>query len=188
MTKHYKAFGFWILTLLILTGLALVLRYHFSEDGPQKYHGIVYRYATEYRLDPTLVMAVIRVESNFDPHARSKANAIGLMQITEETLKWAILREGKSAAYTAEDLYKPEINIKYGCLILSLLSEELKDQNTILAAYNAGRGNALKWLKDRRYSPDGITLTATPYKETNQYIKKVQKYYKQYKEKLGEAP
>ncbi len=181
MAKHYKAFGFWLFLFLLLTVAALFLRHHLINDGPDQYRETVFRYAQEYQLDPALVMAVIHVESNFKSDARSVADAIGLMQITEETLHWAILREGKNASYTVDDLYKPEINIKYGCMILSLLSQELQDLDTTLAAYNAGRGNVLKWLKDSRYSPDGKRLTATPFEETNQYIKKVQKYYKRYR-------
>jgi len=57
-----------------------------------------------------------------------------------------------------------------------------------LAAYNAGRGNALKWLKDSRYSDDGIHLKDTPYDETDGYIKKVNKYYQKYLKTLGENP
>lgn len=187
MTKHYKNFGIWLGLLLLATALILFLRPHFTPTKEERYLKTVVKYAKEYSLDPAFVLAVIRVESNFDPKAVSKADAKGMMQITDETLSWAILREGKNAPHTPEELFDPDVNIKYGCLILSLLTEEFKDTDTVLAAYNAGRGNVLKWLKDSRYSNDGIRLDATPYEETNQYIKKVQKYFSQYKKKLGEA-
>ncbi len=165
----------------ILTLIILMIR-----PAQNEYQTWTARYAKEYNLDHALVWAVIKTESNFDPDARSHKDAIGLMQITEDTLKWAILREGKNADFTAEDLYTPKVNIKYGCLILSLLTEEFQDPNTTLAAYNAGRANVLKWLKDSRYSKDGITLYNTPYSETNDYIQKVNRYRLQYQKTLGE--
>lgn len=181
MKKHYKAFGYCLLAVGILTLIVLMLR-----PPKNDYQRWAARYAKEYQLEQALVLAVIKTESNFDPDARSHKDAIGLMQITEETLKWAMMREGENAAFSAEDLYTPSVNIKYGCLILSLLVKEFQDQNTALAAYNAGRANALKWLKDSRYSKDGITLYNTPYKETNDYIKKVNRYRLQYQKTLGE--
>lgn len=172
--------------LLAVTLLIVWLRPSFKVTPAlhSEYHKEVYRYAKQFELEPALVFAVIKTESNFDPDARSHQDAYGLMQITESTLKWAMLREGQDASYTTEDLYDPEINIKYGCLILSLLLEEFEALDTALAAYNAGRGNALKWLKDSRYSEDGIRIKTTPYEETNDYIKKVNKYHLRYKEML----
>lgn len=182
---------FWLcLILLLLVGVSLfVLRPHFriTPAVPIEYQETVEQYAEENGLSPALVFAVIKTESNFDPDARSRKDAYGLMQITEETLSWAILREGKSETYTAEDLYDPEINIRYGCFILGLLLEEFQDTKTALAAYNAGRSNVLKWLKDSRYSEDGVTLHSTPYAETTQYMEKVMSYEEKYREMLGET-
>lgn len=185
MTRHYKALGLWLGALLLVTVIILLLRPpRITPALHSDYHEEVYRYVSAYDLDPALVFAVIKTESNFDPEARSHQDAHGLMQITESTLNWAMTREGKGANYTVQDLYDPEINIKYGCLILSLLLNEFQDQDTALAAYNAGRGNVLKWLKDTRYSEDGIHIKTTPFKETTEYIKKVNKYHLQYKEML----
>ena len=189
MIKHYKALALSLAAVLILGVFCLICRplFKITPAVHIDYEDLVNLYAREYHLDPALVYAVIRVESNFQPDARSQANAYGLMQITEDTLQWAMLREGWNAAYTAEDLTDPEINIKYGCLILFLLLAEFEDTDTVLAAYNAGRGNTLKWLKDSRYSEDGIRISATPYSETTEYIRKVNKYYRQYQNMLGEA-
>ncbi|MBQ8893283.1 MAG: lytic transglycosylase domain-containing protein [Clostridia bacterium] len=189
MTKHYKSLGLSLLAVLIVSLAAIVMRPYFKVTPAVHidYEELVRLYAREYRLEPALVFAVIKTESNFDAAARSGKDAYGLMQITEATLNWAMFREDAGAAYTIEDLYDPEINIKYGCLILSLLLEEFEDTDTALAAYNAGRGNAIKWLKDSRYSSDGIHIKDTPYKETTQYIKKVNKYHQKYREMLGES-
>ncbi len=189
MIKHYKALVISLAVVAILAVSAWLMRSHFKILPALHidYEQLVNQYATEYELEPELVFAVIKTESNFNPNATSQKNAHGLMQITADTLAWAILRENKNASYTAKDLYDPEVNIKYGCLILSLLFEEFQETETVLAAYNAGRGNVLKWLKDSRYSTKGV-ITHTPYAETDQYIKKVIKYTKQYGEMLGAKP
>lgn len=178
MTKHYKLFFIALFLLAACALIALGVRNFLPLKS--SYDGMVYRYATQYHLQPELVFAVIKTESNFDPKAHSHKDARGLMQVTPATLSWAIEKEGKHAKYTADDLFTPQINIKYGCMVLSLLKEEFKDDATVLAAYNAGRGNVLKWLKDRRYSKDGATIFKTPYDETNNYIKKVQNYRNDY--------
>ena len=185
MAKLYKAFFGWFLLFLLLCSGVFIFHTRWDNQSPKEYRDLIFRYSLEYDLDPYLVQAVIRTESNFDPRARSNADAVGLMQITQETLNWATMREGKNQTFNEEDLYEPEINVRYGCLILSLLSQEFKDSNTVLAAYNAGRGNVLKWLKDSRYSTDGKVLRKTPFEETNQYIKRVKKHYNHYK-KTGE--
>lgn len=189
MIKHYKALGISLGLLLLMAAAAFLMRSHFKITPALHidYQDLVNLYAKEYNLDPALVFAVIKTESNFDADAKSNQNAHGLMQITESTLNWAMFRENQNASYTADDLYDPETNIKYGCLILSLLLHEFEDRDTALAAYNAGRGNAIKWLKDSRYSEDGIHLKDTPFAETDEYIKKVNKYYEQYQEMLGES-
>ncbi len=189
MKKHYKTFLLFLVLLLAIGAIYFWLR---PQNEPEQireqfpYEKYVYCYAAVYDLEPALVFGVIRTESNFDPRATSHQNARGLMQITDETLNWAIAREGHEADYRGQDLYDPEVNIKYGCLILSSLLEEFADEETALAAYNAGRGNVLKWLKDSRYSADGKTIRKTPFKETNNYIKKVQKYQTIYRERIGE--
>ena len=188
MTKHNKTFVTVLLLFVLVAGLTVALRplIRLTPAVHIDYQDTVFRYAKEYSLEPALVFAVIKTESNFDPLARSDKNAYGLMQITESTLNWALFREGKGLTYTAADLYEPKINIKYGCLLLSLLLEEFGDTDTALAAYNAGRSNVLKWLKDSRYSPDGKRITDAPYEETARYIEKVRKNQEKYQQMLGE--
>jgi soluble lytic murein transglycosylase len=180
-----------LVLLLIAAVTGLILWRFFPKTDPatmDEYEQYAILYSKAYGLDPALIMGVIKAESNFDTNATSHQDARGLMQITEPTLKWAIAREDHQADYRAEDLYDPEVNIKYGCLILSMLMEEFEDQNTALAAYNAGHGNVQKWLKDRRYSDDGKTIRTTPYRETNDYIKKIERYQKDYRKEMGETP
>jgi soluble lytic murein transglycosylase len=67
-----------------------------------------------------------------------------------------------------------------GCWLLNKLYTMYEDENAVIAAYNAGTGNVRKWLKDPMYSGDGIHLTAIPFAETENYVKKVKFYQKIY--------
>ena len=89
MTKLNQYFWLCLSLLVLVGGLFFVLRPYFkiTPAVPMDYQQTVYRYAKENELSPALVFAVIKTESNFDPKARSKKDAYGLMQITEETSK-----------------------------------------------------------------------------------------------------
>jgi len=146
-----------------------------------RYEQNIYKYSSQYDLDPHLVMAVIWVESKFEPKARSMKDARGLMQIIPSTGQW-IAKEINIEAYNDEFLYDPDINIRMGCWYLSYLLEFFEgDIDLTLAAYNGGMGNVMKWLKDERYSKDGRNLDVIPFEETRKYVDKVIKTYKQYK-------
>lgn len=147
---------------------------------PMKYPELVSRYSEQYDLDPYLVTAVINVESNFRPDVVSHKNAIGLMQISEKTGKWAADKLNLEN-YSSDDLYDPETNIRLGCWYLSTLYNQYGDMELALAAYNGGSGNVNQWLRDESLSPDGKTLNRIPFPETDNYVKKVRKNYAVYK-------
>ena len=149
---------------------------------PTKYGDIVEQEAEKNDLDPNLVYAIIKTESGFDPMALSHAGAKGLMQLTDETFGWMIDVTGSTEEYSAEDLYDPQINIKFGCVLLKRLMLYYENSDTALCAYNAGIGNVSGWLEDTEYSADGITLTKIPFPETENYIKKVNSALKMYRE------
>lgn len=138
------------------------------------------KYSEENGLDKYLVYAVIKAESNFDPNVKSNADARGLMQLMEET---AVERSNviENEDIEAYDLYDPETNIKLGTSYLSYLLE-LYDGNTVLAiiAYNAGLGNVKQWIKDGVIKPDGSDIENIPYKETENYVRKILRDYQMY--------
>lgn len=138
------------------------------------------KYSEENGLDKYLVYAVIKAESNFNPNVKSNADARGLMQLMEET---AVERSNviENEDIEAYDLYGPETNIKLGTSYLSYLLE-LYDGNTVLAiiAYNAGLGNVKQWIKDGVIKPDGSDIENIPYKETENYVRKILRDYQMY--------
>ncbi len=152
---------------------------------PEEYDPFVEQYAEEFGVPVDLVYAVIKTESGFDSSAVSGKGAIGLMQMMPATFEWLtddILREYLGIGM----LYDPETNIKYGTYYLSRLYNRFGDWDTALAAYNGGEGNVSEWLKDKKYSDDGIKLKTDKipdeFSETKNYVKKVNKALKKYKE------
>lgn len=176
--KLRRLITFLILLIIIILGVFFgVEKYIF----PIKYEDYVMKYSEEYNLDPYFVLSVMKAESNFDPNAKSNRNAIGLMQITEETgsdiAKWMPLKD-----YDESKLYDEEYNIMMSCWYLNDLNEEFNNNETlVLAAYNAGRGNVNEWLSNKEYSKDGENLDYIPFAETKKYVDKIEVYYKFYK-------
>jgi len=164
-----------IILLITLGGIKIAKTLY-----PMKYSENIAKYSKKYDVDPYLVCAVIKAESNFKPNAKSKQNAYGLMQITPDTAAW-VAKEMKLENFETKDLYDPEMNINMGCWYLSNLKKEFKSIDLVLAAYNGGRGNVQKWLSDPKHSADGRTLQYIPFKETDQYVKKVKVNYNIYK-------
>lgn len=146
---------------------------------PKHFEAYVLKYSKEYKVDPYLVFAVIKTESNFFPYAKSRRNAQGLMQLTPDTSDWI----AKKLDISEEERLKPENNIRMGCWYLKYLKTIFKEDETALAAYNAGQGNVKKWLKEKEHSDDGLKLKEIPFFETKNYVKKVMRYYSEYKKK-----
>lgn len=109
-------------------------------------------------MDPNLVKAMVKAESDFKPKAVSPKGAMGLMQLMPET--------AESLGVT--DPFDPEDNIGGGVKFLKGLMKEFKDPEKAIAAYNAGPGAV------KRYK--GIP----PYEETQKYVNKVKRYYKDF--------
>lgn len=173
-----------LLAIIILSTLVLRFGYHqfMCRAYPVKFDDYVTKYADLYDFEPSFVYAIIRTESGFDKNAVSSADAVGLMQITHDTFEWAQSRTPEKESLSADSLHEPEVNIRYGLYIMSLLRNEFEDTRTMLAAYNAGIGNVRKWLTDSRYSDDGVTLKIIPFGQTRNYVKKIPAAKRIYKE------
>ncbi len=126
----------------------------------KKYDTIIKKAQRKYGVDFSLIKAVIKVESNFNPDAVSKKGAKGLMQIMPGNFK----------SLSVKDPFNPSQNIMAGTLYLKRLMKRY-DQKLplVLAAYNAG--------------PEAVDRyqQVPPYRETQDYVRKVMKTYSQYK-------
>lgn len=180
----------WVKTFLLLAILVLVgtfvLRaghdYFLRAAYPLGYSDIVEEEARTQGVNPALVYAVMKAESNFDPEATSHAGARGLMQITPDTFDWLQTKLREDASYTEDDLYTPRVNIRYGCKFLQILQDKYTAKATALSAYNAGIGTVNTWLNNPDVSQDGVTLDRIPYPETEDYVEAVLWNYQKYQE------
>ncbi len=172
-----------LLALLVIGGffgIRYALDHFYRQNYPRGYEEAVVKYADEYGIDPNFIWAIIKTESDFRPDATSNVGARGLMQIMEDTFLWVEgkLPDGKISDY--DQMYSPEKNIQYGAYLLAYLYREFGGYDTAAAAYHAGRTAVGKWLKDSRYSSDGVSLDSIPSKDTGHYVSKVMKAYTMY--------
>ena len=148
----------------------------------QEYGEYVYKYANEYNLDPLLIFAIIKNESKFEKNTKSSSGAIGLMQLMETTAI-EMANQIDESVVTQEELYNPEKNIRIGTKYFAYLLKHYNDNQLLaLTAYNAGMGNVDKWIKEGIINKDGSNIENIPYKETNNYVRKIVRDYKIYKE------
>lgn len=125
-----------------------------------KYDHIINRTAEKYKVDPALVKAVIKTESNFNHRAVSPKGARGLMQLMPST----------AYALQVPDSFQPENNVEGGVKYLRYLMELFRnDLSLALAAYNAGENAVIKHR--------GIP----PYRETQNYVQRVLSQYHHYR-------
>ncbi|OGO84453.1 MAG: lytic transglycosylase [Clostridiales bacterium GWD2_32_59] len=168
MKKLKKLFKL-IIILFILISICINILYFLY---PNKYKEQVLKYANEYEIEPYLIFAIIKTESNFNNDARSHKDALGLMQIRDTTGEW-LAKRLFIRDYTTLKLHDPDINIMMGSWYIKSMMTKYNDLDTALASYNAGGGNMDKWLQDERYSEDGLTIKNIPFPETKKYVEKV---------------
>jgi hypothetical protein len=136
----------------------------------------------KFAADPTLVLAIMREESRFNPRAKSEAAARGLLQFIITTAR-DIGREAGIVDVTPDDLYDPHIIIQLGAKYIgSLLAQFKNDHYAASAAYNAGAKQVLLWQHMAPAPGDDALVTAINFDETKDYVRKVMSSYAQYRE------
>ena len=146
------------LILLLLFSILLRAVVHYF---PLKYEDEVFESARRAGIDPALLMAVIRIESSFNPYAISPAGAVGLTQVMPHTAKWISDKLGVSGK-----LDNPSDNIRIGSSYLKYLIDKYKNLEKALKAYNIG---------PKAYE-SGLNEEAA-----DRYLKKVKMAYRIYK-------
>jgi len=116
-----------------------------SERDRARLASIVIDAAEWSRLDPALILAMIEVESNFDPAARSHRDARGLMQLRPATL-W---EEAARSGLAGDDPHAPDLNVRAGALYYRRLLDAFGEKDLALMAYNAGPNRILGLLRTR---------------------------------------
>jgi len=126
----------------------------------------------ENGLDPVLVAALIRQESNFNPLATSPAGARGLMQLMPAVGK-AVADTKGIGPWDPDLLYQPATNIKLGTAHLSGLAHRYPEVVKVLAAYNAGESRVEKWSSKAGAADPEVFTERIPFVETRDYVRTV---------------
>ncbi len=172
------------ITILVLVFVIIILGNYKSilkKFFPIQYSQSVMKYSTKYNVDPYIIYSIIRVESKFNPYAKSNKGASGLMQITPQTGEYIanLLNIDK---LDENFLYNPDLNIQLGCFYFSkLYSDFNSDIDSALAAYNGGSGNVTKWISKNDNGEKFLDVNKIPFNETKNYVLRVKKTYKIYK-------
>jgi membrane-bound lytic murein transglycosylase C len=175
---------------------------NFENKQAEKYSSFVEKFAAQYQISPSLVYAIIRTESNFNPFAISSAPAYGLMQLVPGSGGREAYRRAKGADEipSKQYLFDAQNNIELGTAYLSVLTYKqlepvanpVSREYCVISAYNTGPSNVLRtFSKDKvaavntinSLAPSGVyqkLRSNLPYEETRQYLHKVVNYRRQF--------
>lgn len=144
---------------------------------PPAYWDLAIRLARQHGIGPWLLLALVRQESRYDPFAISIAEARGLTQVIPPTARGIATALGRQE-FRIDDLYRPTVSMEFGAWYLG---QQLRmfnnDPFMALAAYNAGPGNALRWVTE---DPD-LFVERIAYSETRSYVRQVYVHHAMYR-------
>jgi len=158
-----------------------------SIDGSAAAYPAPFRYqvlseAKKRALDPRLVLAIMKQESQFKPNAKSPSAARGLLQLTIDAAQKYGPRAGLKQV-TDDSLYEPGVNIAVGTEYMAELSRMFAGlSEAIAASYNGGEDNVARWLGRTNQSDAGVFTAEIGFTESKNYVFKVMSYYRAYRQ------
>ncbi|MFO0708718.1 MAG: transglycosylase SLT domain-containing protein [Sandaracinus sp.] len=155
-------------------------------DRPRAFEELVTAAAERHELDPNLLLAVMRVESVYDPEIVSYAGAIGLLQIMPRTGRLIAHRLGLSD-FRTDDLLDPATNIELAAWYLRSLLDRFEGRLPLaIAAYNGGPHNVRRWMEEHGPElPLDAFLERIPFDQTFRYVRRVLSHYAAYRAQQG---
>ncbi|HWR16754.1 MAG TPA: transglycosylase SLT domain-containing protein [Terriglobales bacterium] len=148
---------------------------------PRPFWSDLKRYSEANELDPYLVASLIRQESEFNPGAISRANALGLMQVLPDTGR-QLAKETKLRGFQPALLLTPHTNMQLGTRYFKHLLEKFNGTpEYALAAYNAGSTRVESWLADGTYRDPQEFVESIPFTETREYVQAIMRNASVYK-------
>ena len=181
--RYMKRYGFGYLRLPI----GAMPREYWERLFPLPYSRQIRARAKPHRLDPHLVAGLIRQESEFNAGAKSRAGALGLMQILPSTGRSLARRVGIKG-FATRQLYNPDLSLRLGTLHFRSVLKQFDGQlEYSLAAYNAGERRVEKWMTWGDFSEPEVFVETIPFTETRGYVQAVLRNADVYRRLYGEA-
>ncbi|MBI4444070.1 MAG: transglycosylase SLT domain-containing protein, partial [Acidobacteria bacterium] len=143
---------------------------------PLPWRDQIQKNAERFQLDPSVVAGLIRQESEFNPTARSRSNARGLMQLLPSTARDVArkVEDRQARQYSLANLFRPEFNLIYGTHYLKTVLERFDGRIELaLAAYNAGPRRVDEWLSAGPFDDLAEFVESIPITETREYVQAV---------------
>jgi soluble lytic murein transglycosylase len=152
---------------------------------PRPYWNDLKRYSVANGLDPYLVASLIRQESEFNPLAVSRANAVGLMQLLPKTGK-VVAHQEKLRGYSPSQLFTPAVNLQLGTYYFRGMVDHFGGSFAYaLAAYNAGIPRMEEWLGQGKYRDEQEFVESIPFTETREYVQAILRNASVYRQLYG---
>jgi len=149
---------------------------------PPAFAGAVFGAAEEESLSVAFLWTIMRQESGYNPAARSRAGALGLLQLIVPTASRLAGR-----AISEDSLLDPGLNVRLGAMYLRQLTREFGDLRPVSAAYNGGEEAVRRWLAARPRIDD-LWVELIPYRETREYVKQTYAAMRRYEAVYEAAP
>jgi soluble lytic murein transglycosylase len=144
--------------------------------------------ARKQGLDPYMVAALVRQESEFNPQALSPKQAYGLTQVVPGTGR-ALARRVGVRRFTNRSLFQPALNLRLGTAYLRILLDEWGGRwEPALASYNAGKSRVTDWLGWNRYQDPAEFVESIPFTETREYVQAILRNAAVYRQLYGVSP
>ena len=149
---------------------------------PAPYRADILRFAKPRGLDPRLVLAIMKEESQFRPGVKSPAAARGLLQLTLDAASRFAKRAGVRNL-TENQLYDPSVSIAIGSAYLAELNQMFPNlPEAIAASYNGGEDNVSRWVKRAKQNDRGVFASEVGFTESKNYVFKVMSTYQAYQQ------
>jgi soluble lytic murein transglycosylase len=151
---------------------------------PKAYWTDLKKFSTENALDPYLVASLIRQESEFNPGAVSRANAVGLMQLLPKVGS-GVAKQEKLRHFSTPQLFTPEVNLRLGTRYFREMVDKFGAFEYALAAYNAGSNRVDDWLGQGKYRDPQEFVESIPFTETREYVQAILRNANVYRQLYG---